>query len=95
MNQNMPSLESIESRHSFPGAYMFKVIGSADDGFVGRAVVAVRKGLGIEIDPRFEMRQTSGGRHVALTFDPVVESAADVLAVYENLVKLDGVVLVL
>lgn len=93
--KKLPSLEVIESRHSFPGTYLFKVIGSVDDGFVGRAVVAVRKGLGATDDPRFEMRQTPSGRHIAISFEPLLDNAGQVLAVYEELVKVSGVVMVL
>ena len=93
--KNMPSIELLEERHRFPGAYIFKVIGSVEDGFVGRAVVAVRETLGAESDPKFELRQTRGGRHVSITLEPEVESAEQVLEVYKSLSELDGVVLVL
>ena len=35
---SLPSIEVLEAHHSFPGPYMFKVIGVADDRFTGRVV---------------------------------------------------------
>lgn len=93
--KNMPSIQLLEERHNFPGPYIFKVIGGVEDGFVGRAVVAVREALGADSDPKFELRQTRSGRHVSITLEPEVESAEQVLEVYQSLSGLDGVVLVM
>jgi len=93
--KHLPSIELLEDRHTFPGLYTFKVIGAVEEGFVGRAVVAVREAIGAEADPKFELRQTPSGRHVSITLEPNVESAEQVLAVYESLSKIEGVVLVM
>ena len=45
-------------RHAFPGLYMFKVIGKADDAFVARVVAAVRAELGGAEDPPYTVRAT-------------------------------------
>jgi putative lipoic acid-binding regulatory protein len=89
---NLPSIELLESTHEFPGPYTFKVIGRSEDGFVARTVAAVRDQLEGSIDPPFRVRETAGGRHVAVTIEPRVESAWDVLAVYGRIRALAGVV---
>lgn len=89
----LPSLEMLETTHQFPGAYTFKVIGSETEGFVGRVVGVVREELGFSYDPPFTIRQTPAGRHVAVTLEPKVESAQQVLAVYSRLSQVRGVVM--
>ena len=39
-----PTIALLESTHTFPGPYLFKVIGKTDLGFVARTVAAVRDG---------------------------------------------------
>lgn len=90
---NLPSLELLESTHEFPGPYMFKVIGRPEHGFVARAVAAIRESLGTELDPHYHFRQTAGGRHISLTFQPVVQDGGQVLAVYKRLKVLEGLVI--
>ena len=89
------SIELLESTHLFPSRFMIKVIGTTDDDFVGRTVEAVRQGLQASIDPPYRTRSTAGGRHVAVTFEPVVKSAEQVLAVYRCIRDLQGLVLLL
>jgi putative lipoic acid-binding regulatory protein len=72
---------------------MFKVIGLAERGFVARAVAAVREELVAEVDPPFRVRETAGGKHVAVTLQPTVGSAHQVLAVYSRLRGLAGLVM--
>lgn len=92
MNE-LPAIELLESTHSFPGPYMFKVIGKSERGFVARAVAAVREELEAEIDPPYKVRETAGGRHVAVTVQPTVQTAQQVLAVYGRLRHLVGLVM--
>ena len=56
---------------------------------------AVRLGLSLEFDPPFQSRETAGGRHIALTFEPVVDNSEQVLAVYAEIQKTEGVILLL
>jgi hypothetical protein len=58
-------------------------------------VAAVRDQLEAEVDPPYRVRETSGGRHVAVTLEPFVKSAWDVLAVYGRIQEIVGLVLVL
>ena len=89
----LPALELLEKTHSFPGPYMFKVIGRSEDGFVARTVAAVREELASDGDPPFRTRQTPNGRHIAVTLQPTVQTAHEVLAVYRRLRSLTGLVM--
>jgi putative lipoic acid-binding regulatory protein len=92
---NLPSTELLESHHSFPCAWTFKVIGYADANFTARVVWSVREELGMEVDPPYSLRSTAQGRHVAVTLEPVCQSSQQVLAVYTRLSGLDGLVMLL
>lgn len=87
---NLPTVELLDSTHEFPGPYLFKVIGRWEQGFVARAVAAVRDELGGEVDPPYRVRETAGGRHIAVSLEPQVQSAWEVLAVYQRLGDLPG-----
>jgi putative lipoic acid-binding regulatory protein len=91
--QQLPTVEMLEAGHSFPGSYMFKVIGKSDNGFEARTVAAVRDELNAEVDPPFRVRTTPGGRHVAVTLEFTLETAEQVLQVYRRLLKLPGLVM--
>jgi putative lipoic acid-binding regulatory protein len=91
----LPSIELLESVHQFPGPYVFKAIGRADNGFVGRVVAAVRDELAQGTDPPYSFRQAVGGRHVAVTLEPTVQTARQVLDVYRRIRNVVGLVLLL
>ena len=90
----LPSVELLESTHDFPGPYMFKVIGWSQDDFAGRIVEAVRDEMEGADDPPYRVRSTSGGRHVSVTLEPVMESAWQVLAVYRRIREAEGLIMV-
>lgn len=92
---HLPSVELLENTHQFPGLYAFKVIGRTEPGFVARAVAAVRDQLEREVDPSYSVRETSAGRHVSISIEVTVQSAWEVLAVYQRLQVLPAVVFVL
>ncbi len=89
------AIRLLEATHEFPCPYMIKVIGRTDDGFLSRLVSTVRSVLALEQDPPFRTRQTPNGRHLAVTFEPIVESADQVLVVYEAIRQVDGLVMIL
>jgi putative lipoic acid-binding regulatory protein len=89
----MPALDLLESTHRFPCAYIFKVIGRVDDGFAARVVAAVRDVLAQSVDPPFSCRHTAGGRHVAVTLTPIVQTGHQVLAVYQRIQQTRGLVM--
>lgn len=93
--ENLPDLELLESTHSFPGTYVFKVIGSTDGNFVGRVVAAVRRELPDLIEPSFSIRRTAGRRHVCVTIEPLVDDGRQVLAIYRSLQDVEGLVMLL
>ncbi|MBI3860518.1 MAG: DUF493 domain-containing protein [Planctomycetia bacterium] len=88
---NLPSIELLDQTHEFPGPYTFKAIGRPEGGFVARIVAAVREQLENETDPPYRVRETAAGRHVAVTIEPQVQSAWDVLAVYQRLGQVAGI----
>ena len=89
MNE-LPAIELLEANHTFPGPYIFKAIGSVENGFVARVVAAVRDELAAEHDPPFKVREAAGGRHVAVTLEPTLQSARQVLAVYRRIRGMAG-----
>jgi putative lipoic acid-binding regulatory protein len=95
MNTSLPTVDLLEQTHAFPGTYVFKAIGKADRGFLARVVAAVREELSFEVDPPSRVRETVGGRHLAVTLEPIVQSPQQVLAVYRRLGMLDGLVMLL
>jgi len=92
---SLPSVEILEANHSFPGPYVFKVIGDAEGNFTGRVVYAVRDELQIEQDPPYSLRNTKTGSHVAITLEPTCESPQQVLAIYSRLMGMEGIVMLL
>ena len=89
----MPAAELLEATHTFPGPYLFKAIGRAENGFVARVVAAVRDELAHPADPPYRVRETAGGRHVAVSLEPTVQSVQQVLAVYRRLQTTAGLVM--
>lgn len=87
------TLALLESTHTFPGPYTFKVIGRTDLGFVARTVAAVRDELNEPEDPPYRVRESVGGRHTAVTLEPIVQTAQQVLAVYRRLSSTAGLVM--
>jgi putative lipoic acid-binding regulatory protein len=91
--ENLPSVELLEAVHRFPGPYMFKVIGRTENGFIARAVAAVRDEIAAAVDPPFRVREAAGGRHVAVTLELTMQTAEQVRGVYRRLMKLRGLVI--
>jgi putative lipoic acid-binding regulatory protein len=89
------SVELLNDTHAFPCVFVFKVIGRVENGFAARVVAAVRDELAQAVDPPFKTRMTLNGRHVAVTLEPTVESAEQVLAVYRRMRTLTGLVMLL
>lgn len=89
----MPPIQLLEATHTFPGRYMFKVIGRSDNGFVARVVAAVRDELDEPADPPFSVRETAHGRHVSVTLNPTVQTAQQVLDVYSRIRTMAGLVM--
>ena len=87
------TIELLQATHEFPCAYTLKVIGLSANDFVARVVLAVREALCCDDDPPYRMRRTPGGKHVAVTIEPNVDSAHQVLLIYDRIRTVDGVVM--
>ncbi len=93
--QTMQSIRLLEATHCFPCPIMVKVIGRVENDFIYRIVEALRMSQRLNDDPPYRLRHTPNGRHVALTYEPFVESAEEVLVIYEHIRAVDGVVMVM
>ncbi len=90
----LPNLELLQSTHEFPGDYMFKVIGRDDDTLAARVRAAVTEELPEDYEPAMSIRRTTSGRHMCVTIEPRVSDAQQVLAIYQRIYALDGLVMV-
>jgi hypothetical protein len=85
-------MELLEEHHQFPGEYMFKIIGFAGEGFGSEVSAAAARVLGQEsVEASF--RPSRRGRYLAVTLETRVESAQQVLEVYAELRRVEGVVM--
>ncbi len=91
----LPAIDLLERTHTFPGVYVFKVIGRSEGAFAERVIAAAREALGWDVDPPFRVRAAAGGRHVAVTLEPHLATAHDVLTVYRRLRATAGLVMFL
>ena len=89
------SLQLLEANHQFPGPFMFKVIGSQTDDFVERVLETFRNLRPHADDLPFRTRETASGRHIAVTVEPTVRTAEEVLVIYAEIKQIDGVVMIL
>lgn len=86
------ALELLNATHEFPCAFTLKVIGLAADDFEQRVVSVVCDSLQVDSVP-FTTRETPKKKHVAVTLEPVLDSAEQVLELYESIRGVDGVVM--
>lgn len=80
----------LESNHIFPGMYQIKAIGDAENDFEGRVVAVIREELADHSEIDFAVKVTPGGRHISLTLNVMVQSPAQVIAVYGRIQKVEG-----
>jgi putative lipoic acid-binding regulatory protein len=80
----------LEQHHSFPGPYVFKLIGDNTSHFYDTVLAEVAKEFG-EMGPgwRFSTRKSSGGRYLSITLTLQMESGEHVVRFYERFSKLD------
>src|SRR4051812_25493027 len=78
MKDNLPPIELLEATHTFPGPYTVKAIGNRNDLFAAQIVAAARSALELETDPQFSCRESSGGKHIAVTLQLLVRNAREV-----------------
>lgn len=85
MSNREEILERLNDVHSFPGTYVFKVIGANNDEFVSKIVQACINVLGPDSNPDVSLRESSGKKHVSVTLSVMVPDAETVLRVYDVL----------
>ena len=89
-NIRLPAIELLDTMHSFPGPFVFKVIGDAHDDFVGDALTLAMSPLHHNREVNYTSRSSSGGRHTAVTLTIQMETAQEVHLVYEKLLAITG-----
>lgn len=92
---HLPPQELLDATHTFPGRFSFKAIGRANDDFALRVVAAVRATLEQDFDAPYALRETAGGRHVAVTIEPWVESSRQVIDVFAAIRGVEGIVMLM
>lgn len=95
MTDRQQSLDILNATHIFPSPVMVKVIGENHDTFVARVVSAVRDEMAAESDPPYTIREARNGRHISITLEPHMSDAEQVLAVYDRLRTLPGVLMLM
>ncbi|MEK6258574.1 MAG: DUF493 domain-containing protein [Planctomycetota bacterium] len=91
----LPPQELLDATHQFPGKFLFKAIGRSEDEFAARVVAVVRETLSHDFDPPHDLRHTTGGRHVAVTVEPWIESSEQVLVIFARIRELPGLVMLM
>lgn len=90
-----PSLDLLKANHSFPGPYTFKVIVENRDGVLEQVNGLLEKAAGRALTGNKTARESTGGKHVSLTFDLVVMTAEEVHVIYAAMHTVPNVVLIL
>lgn len=94
MNPHPPK-ELLEETHSFPGRFTFKAIGHSQDDFALRVIAVVRTTLQQDFDAPYALKETAAGRHVSVTIEPWVESAQQVIDVFNAIRHIEGLVMLM
>ena len=87
------TLELLNATHDFPCAFTIKVIGKASDEFVAKVVDTVSTISEATDEIPYTTRATPNGRHIAITLEPTLQSAEQVLLVYARIRTVKGVVM--
>jgi putative lipoic acid-binding regulatory protein len=91
MSDRDDTLRVLNEGHTFPGPYMFKVIGENSPEFVARVIHAAAIIAGPSAAPNVTVRESAGGKHQAVTLQIAVASAEAVLDIYAAFRSVDGV----
>lgn len=90
MSQGIPSIEALESVHSFPGSYTIKAIGDNDPAFVERVHNCIKDCLDSnEFLQDSKERVSSKGNHISVTAVLHVQTANKVRILYQELLKVE------
>jgi len=91
----IPSEDLLADHHAFPGTYHFKAIGVASDDFEGRVVAAAVMEVAGPGEVEHSVRETKGGRHIAVSLEVTVQSPEQVRAIYAAIRQVEGLSLLL
>lgn len=91
MKEENSFLKRLEAVHTFPGSYMFKVIGVNTEKFVLQVVQAATLATKGGEKLSLKTKESTAGRHVSVTLTADVEDAEMVLEVYRLLQTVDDV----
>lgn len=94
-NPTLDSIRLLEETHDFPCEVMIKVIGHSQATFVEAILEIVRECQSLGELPAYRSRSTPNGKYIAITLEPPFQSAAEVLALYERIRVVQGVVMVM
>ncbi len=89
MTERNVLLDRLNDVHSFPGPFVFKVIGTNSEQFISLVVETTAEALGRAVDPDISTRESSGGKHLSVTMSVEVKDAESVLDVYAALRELE------
>ncbi len=82
-------IEKLNAAHEFPTMFTFKLIGKNDPEFEDGARDAIRT-MYPDLEPSITRRESSKGRHVAVTVVMLVPNAEAVVALYRRFNALPG-----
>lgn len=88
--KGLPSIELLESTHTFPGTYTVKAFGENTEAFVDAARNAAEDVSGTPDRVQLSYRASSKGNHGCVTLEVWVEQAHQVHALYVSLGEIDG-----
>ncbi len=91
--ERQDALRMLEQFHCFPGSYMFKAIGYNSGEFAQKVRQAAEGVLGpLTEEGSLRSRPSAGGKYLAVTIESELASPEQVLAVYDALKALEGLV---
>jgi len=89
------TLDLLESTHSFPCTYTFKAICISSDSFAEEMMEIICRELSLEKTPPHGIRMTAARRHMCVSITPPVQSANQIIDVYQKIKQLEGLVMLL
>lgn len=78
-----PARELLEANHVFPGSYLIKAFGPANESFRADVSAAISAAVGARA--KFSERLSSKGNSLCITVDLAAETVDEVLTAYERL----------
>lgn len=103
--ENIPSRESLEATHAFPGTYLIKAVGPNAPAFraaVEKAVlsgepgsVTAEDGSALTTAHRVSVRESASGAHVSVSVEALFPDAGAVQEAYRRLQSVPGILLIL